>query len=82
MFADAGVSLPFGVGTKAPADVADAVLHCVEHNRAEVTVAPAGLRFGASFAGLAPGIAAQFSRRLGGDKIATEMAANQLEKRT
>jgi short-subunit dehydrogenase len=81
MFADAGVSLPFGVGTKTPEDVADAVLRCVEHNRAELSVAPAGLRFGASFAGLAPGIAAQFSRRLGSDKIATDMAANQLDKR-
>jgi short-subunit dehydrogenase len=81
MFADAGVSLPFGVGTKAPEDVADAVLRCVEHNRAELSIAPAGLRFGASFAGLAPGIAAQFSRRLGSDKIATDLAANQLDKR-
>jgi short-subunit dehydrogenase len=81
MFADAGISLPFGVGTRAPEDVADAVIRCVEHNRAEITVAPAGLRLGASFAGLAPGLAAQFSRRLGSDKIATELAANQIDKR-
>jgi short-subunit dehydrogenase len=81
MFADAGVSLPFGVGTRAPDDVAAAVIRCVEHDRAEVTVAPAGLRFGASFAGLAPGIAAQFSRRLGSDKIASDLAANQRDKR-
>jgi short-subunit dehydrogenase len=81
MFADAGISLPFGVGTRAPEDVADAVIRCVEHNRGEVTVAPAALRLGASFAGLAPGIAAQFSRRLGSDKIATELAANQIDKR-
>ncbi|MHB8693508.1 MAG: SDR family NAD(P)-dependent oxidoreductase [Solirubrobacteraceae bacterium] len=81
MFADAGISLPFGVGTRAPEDVADAVIRCVEHNRGEVTVAPVALRLGASFAGLAPGIAAQFSRRLGSDKIATELAANQIDKR-
>jgi short-subunit dehydrogenase len=81
MFADAAVSLPFGVGTRAPDDVAAAVIRCVEHNRAEIMVAPASLRFGASFAGLAPGIAAQFSRRLGSDKIAGELAANQLDKR-
>jgi short-subunit dehydrogenase len=81
MFADAGVSLPIGVGTKSPSDVAEAVIRCVEQNRAELSVAPAGLRFGASFAGLAPGIAAQFSRLLGSDKIATDLAANQLDKR-
>jgi short-subunit dehydrogenase len=81
MFADAGISLPFGVGTRAPEDVGDAVIRCVEHNRAEITVAPPGLRLGASFAGLAPGLAAQFSRRLGSDKIATELAANQIDKR-
>ena len=81
MFADSGVSLPLGVGTKTPEDVAAAVIRSVEQNRAEVSVAPAGLRLGASFAGLAPGIAAQFSRRLGSDKIATNLAASQLDKR-
>ena len=81
MFADTDVSLPFGVGTRAPDDVASAVIRCVEHNRAEIMVAPASLRFGASFAGLAPGIAAQFSRRFGSDKIAAELAAKQVDKR-
>ena len=43
MFADTGVKLPLGVGTKAPEDVADAVLRASSTNRAEVDVAPAGL---------------------------------------
>ncbi len=81
MFADAGISLPRGVGTRSPQDVAAAVIRAIEQNRAEVSVAPAGVRLGASFAGLAPGIAATFSRRMGSDKIATDLAAGQADKR-
>jgi short-subunit dehydrogenase len=82
MFADARVTLPRGVGTRSPDDVAIAVIRAIEQNRAEVSVAPAGLRIGASFAGLAPGIAATFSRRMGGDKIAGDLAAGQVNKRS
>ena len=81
MFADAGISLPLGVGTRTPEDVAAAVLRSVERNRAEVSAAPPSLRWGASIAGFAPGIAAQFTRRFGSDKIATDLAARQIEKR-
>jgi short-subunit dehydrogenase len=81
MFAEAGISLPRGVGTRSPEDVAAAVIRAIEQNRAEVSVAPATLRLGASFAGLAPGIAATFSRRMGSDKIATDLAAGQIDKR-
>ncbi len=81
MFAEAGISLPRGIGTRSPQDVAAAVLRAIEQNRAEVSVAPASLRLGASFAGLAPGIAATFSRRMGSNKIATDLAAGQANKR-
>jgi short-subunit dehydrogenase len=81
MFADAGISLPFGVGTRSPDDVAAAVIRVIERNRAEVDVAPAGLRLGASFAGVAPQLAATVSRLLGGEKTATELAAGQVDKR-
>jgi uncharacterized protein len=77
MFAEAGVRLPPGVGTRSPADVAGAVIRAVERNRAEVEVAPLGLRVGAWVAGLAPGAAAPVSRLLGGEKIASELAAGQ-----
>jgi short-subunit dehydrogenase len=82
MFADAGIRLPRGIGTKTPEQVAAAVLRAIERNRAEIDVAPAGLRLGASFAGVAPQIAAAVSRRAGSDKIAAELAANQLDKRS
>jgi short-subunit dehydrogenase len=77
MFAQAGVKLPRGVGTRTSEQVARAVVRAIEHNRAEVDVAPLGLRLGASFAGLAPGIAARFNRLLGGEKIATDLTAGQ-----
>jgi uncharacterized protein len=77
MFHAAGVRLPPGMGTRSPADVAEAVVRAVEHDRAEVDVAPLGLRIGASLAGLAPGLAASVSRWLGGEKIASDVAAGQ-----
>jgi short-subunit dehydrogenase len=81
IFADAGVELPRGVGTRSPADVAAAVLRAIERNRAEVEVAPVGLRLGASFGGLAPALAAAASRRMGAERIASELAAGQRDKR-
>jgi short-subunit dehydrogenase len=81
MFADAGVQLPRGVPTRSPNDVADAVVGAIERDRAHVEVAPMSLRLGASFASVAPAIAAAASRRLGGDKIASAMSEGQRDKR-
>ncbi len=58
MFADAGVKLPKGVGTRSPEDVAKAVVEAIEHNRGEMDVAPIALRLGSAFAGLAPEMSA------------------------
>jgi short-subunit dehydrogenase len=81
MFADANVKLPRGLGTRSPEDVASAVIGAIEHNRAEVDVAPLSLRLGAAFSGLAPELAANVSRRMGAEKIAGETAAGQAAKR-
>jgi short-subunit dehydrogenase len=81
MFAEAGVELPRGVGTRTPQEVAEAVIEAVQRNRAEVGVAPLGLRVGAAFAGLAPGLAASISRKMGGDRVASNLAAGQRSKR-
>jgi short-subunit dehydrogenase len=72
LFAEAGVRLPPWIRTRAPDDVARAVIRAVERNRAEVDVAPIGLRVGASFATVAPAVAAAVSRRFGGERIALE----------
>ncbi len=74
-------TLPRFVGTRTPDDVAGAVIGAVERNRAEVAVAPAALRAGASFAGVAPAVAAAVSRRLGNERIALDLAEGQRDKR-
>jgi short-subunit dehydrogenase len=81
IFAEAGVELPRGVGTRSPGEVAEAVVRAIERNRAEVEVAPIGLRLGASLASLAPELAAAASRKMGGDRVASELAAAQRDKR-
>ena len=65
MFAESGAKLPPYVGTKRPDDVARAVVHAIEHNRAEIEVAPLALRAGAALAALAPGPIGAIQRRLG-----------------
>lgn len=81
MFADARVELPRGVGTRTPEQVAGAVIRAVERNRAELEVAPLGLRVGAGFASVAPELAAGLARRIGSDRISSELAAGQAGKR-
>jgi len=81
MFAESGVVLPRGVGTKTPVEVAAGVLRAVARNRAEVEVAPLGLRLGASFASVAPELSARISRRMGSEKISSDLAAGQKSKR-
>jgi short-subunit dehydrogenase len=81
MFAEAGVELPRGVGTRTPEQVADAVISAIERDRAEVAVAPVGLRLGAGFANLAPELAASVTRKIGGGRVAASLAEGQRDKR-
>ncbi|MGI5166155.1 SDR family NAD(P)-dependent oxidoreductase [Spirillospora sp. CA-253888] len=81
MFADAGVSLPRGVGTRSPQDVARATVRAIERNLGEVDVAPLGLRLGALLGGAAPALAAAVQRRAGGDRITEGLARGQRAKR-
>jgi short-subunit dehydrogenase len=77
MFADSGAKLPPGVGTRSPEDVARATAGAIEHNRAEVDVAPLAVRMGAIFGGVAPGLAATVTRKTGGERIAVQHAVAQ-----
>lgn len=81
MFADAGVRLRRGIGTRPPERVAAAVISAIERDRAEVDVAPLALRLGANLAGLAPELSLRVGRLFGGDRLAAEMAAGQRDKR-
>ena len=75
MFARADVRLPTGVGTRSPENVAAAVVRAIERNKAEVDVAPLGLRVGSIISGIAPEMALNSSRRMGGARIAEGLAA-------
>ncbi|MBV9804009.1 MAG: SDR family NAD(P)-dependent oxidoreductase [Solirubrobacterales bacterium] len=79
LFADSGAKLPPGIGTRSPQDVADAVRAAIEGNRAEIDVAPVGLRLGTAVASLAPAFAAAVSRRFGSERIAARIVAGQRE---
>ena len=81
MFADAQVSLPPGVGTRSPKDVARAVVTAIERNRGEIDVAPLPLRAGTVLAGLAPELSATLARRLGSEAISRRIGAGQRDKR-
>ena len=81
MFADSGVELPTGVGTKSPEHVANATLRAIERNKGEVDVAPVGLKLGTTFGSLLPDTAATVTRKMGGDAIAQRFETGQKAKR-
>jgi short-subunit dehydrogenase len=81
MFHESGARLPGYVPTRTPEHVADGVVRAIERNRAEVDVAPLGVRLGAVAAGVLPELTARMQRRLGAQAIADAMAEGQREKR-
>jgi short-subunit dehydrogenase len=81
MFAESRTRLPRGVGTVTPEQVADAVVRGIESGRAEIDVAPLGLRAGVLMGSLAPVTAGRVQRRLGSARIADEMSEGQRAKR-
>jgi len=80
MYAETGITLPRGVGTRTPAAVAKAVARAIERDRGEVVVAPATLGIGAQLAGVAPGLAAWATRIAGGDRLALQFEERQSDK--
>ncbi len=81
MFADSGVKLPPGVGTKTPEHVADATLRAIERNKGELDVAPVGLKVGTTLGSMLPDVSAAVTRKMGGDAIAQRFQSGQKAKR-
>jgi short-subunit dehydrogenase len=81
MFHESGTQLPKTVGTSTPEEVAEGVVTGIERNRFEIDVAPIAMRMMTSFASLAPATAAKLTARMGGEKIAKDLADGQREKR-
>jgi len=80
MYADA-VRLPPGIATRRPDQVAEMLVRAIRENRGEVSVAPLTLRAGASFASLAPELAARAARLAGADRVARDFERRQADKR-
>ena len=81
MFADTGVELPPGLGTRSPEDVARAAAEAIERDRGEIDVASLPQRAGVIAAGLLPDLATRVIRRLGGLEIAEQMERRMMDKR-
>jgi short-subunit dehydrogenase len=81
MFAKAGVKLPYGIATRSPQDVADAVVRAIERNPAEVDVAPITLRASAALASVLPSMTAKAGRLLGDAEISRRLAIGQRDNR-
>jgi uncharacterized protein len=81
MFHESGAKLPKGVGTSTPEQVAAAVVRAITADKGEIDVAPVGMRAGTAFAQIAPEMSAKVAKRLGGDKVAAQLASGQAEKR-
>jgi short-subunit dehydrogenase len=81
MWADADVEPPPMIGMTTPAKVAKAVVRAIERNRNEITVAPRRQRFVAEIGYRHPEFAARIQQRGGAERIASELAAGQADKR-
>ncbi len=82
MFANAGVRLPPGVGTRTPQDVAAGVVRAIERDKAEVDVAPLSVRAGIALSGVTPpDVAASLRRRMGAQRVADGLTAAQRDNR-
>ncbi len=80
MWADAGLSTPFGVSTKPPEAVADAVVDAITHDRAEIEVASLALRMGAVLAQLRPAWFGVLGRRAAAEYAAALTAAGRQKR--
>ena len=81
MFADTGLEVPRGTGTRTPEQVAKAVIRGIRTDRAEIDVAPFFERTSARINGVAPSLVAAVARRLGAGDVAARFAERQRDKR-
>jgi uncharacterized protein len=81
MFADAGVKLPLGLGTRSPEDVACAVLRAVREDPAEIDVAAFEQRFGGFVASMSPALSNVLQAAFGGAALSRALSEGQRRKR-
>ena len=76
-----GVKLPPGVGTSSPQEVADAVVTGIEKGKARST-SRRSVRSSARLFGAAPSLVVAIGRRVGGARLAAEVAEGQRDHRS
>ena len=81
MFAESGVKLPSGMGTRTPEDVAAAVLDAVRDNPAEIDVAAIEQRVGAFLASVSPALSSKVQGALGATALSQAVSEGQRHKR-
>lgn len=81
MFAQSGVKLPAGLGTRSPEDVAQAVLQAIRNDPAEISVAAFEQRLGAFLAALSPALAGRIQGALGATTLSRAISEGQRHKR-
>jgi uncharacterized protein len=80
MFADSGVKLPVGAGTKKPSDVAAAVIRAIERDVGEVDVGTLGERAWGKLGQIAPATMARINDRFGGNDIAAAIGGSEAHR--
>ncbi len=80
MFADAEMDPPRGMGTGTPEQVGDAVVRAIAEDKAEIVVAPPQQQLLTAFGHIFPKAAA-LAQRGQGERIASELASRQSDKR-
>jgi short-subunit dehydrogenase len=80
MFADSGVKLPVGAGTKTAAHVGAAVVRSIERDVAEIDVGTVGERAWALIGQLAPATMARINQRFGGNQIAAAISGSEAHR--
>ncbi|ATW51495.1 SDR family NAD(P)-dependent oxidoreductase [Streptomyces peucetius] len=81
MFAVTGAKPPAGMRTVSPRQVVAGVVRAVEHDVAEVNVAPLELRLLGAIAGQFPGFAERVQRGAAGDRTLRRLVAAQRDRR-
>ena len=80
MFAETGVRMPVGAGTRSPEHVSRAVVRAIERDVAEIDVATLPARVWTMLGGVAPATLARINHRFGGTDIAAAIAGSQAHR--
>jgi short-subunit dehydrogenase len=80
MFAETGVEMPFGAGTRSPRHVSRAVVRAIERDVGEIDVSTLPARAWTLVGGLAPGTMAWINHRFGGTEIAEAISSSEAHR--